>query len=258
MKRRAAYALAGVVGGELRRPNGAGLACDRCRRCFPTSTSTRRSAARSQTPGRPLIRGGSAHFPALLQPIVTAPAWLIGDVDTAFRVVQAIGALAMSLAAVPVFLIARRLGLSTPVSLALAAFTVLVPDLLYASFISSEALAYPLVLAVGVRGGARARGAVTTHAAPVRRAAGLTTLARVQFVALPIVFVLAAVVVGARERRVKDGVPRAGRSRSRSSRSGPCGLLAAGPSRSVGIYRYLFGFHAGPLARSCTGRRSTR
>ena len=24
-------------------------------------------------------------------------------------------------------------------------------------------------------------------------------------------------------------------------------LLAAGPSRSVGIYRYLFGFHAGPL-----------
>ena len=24
-------------------------------------------------------------------------------------------------------------------------------------------------------------------------------------------------------------------------------LLAAGPSRSVGVYRYLFGFHAGPL-----------
>jgi hypothetical protein len=97
--------------------------------------------------GRPLVRGGSAHFPALLQPIVTAPAWLIGDVGTAFRVVQAIGALEMSLAAVPAYLIARRLGLSARVSLVLAAFTVLVPDLLYASFISSEALAYPLVLA---------------------------------------------------------------------------------------------------------------
>ena len=37
-------------------------------------SSIGRSIAES---GRPLIRGGSAHFPALLQPIVTAPAWLI-------------------------------------------------------------------------------------------------------------------------------------------------------------------------------------
>jgi len=103
-------------------------------------SSIGRSIAES---GRPLIRGGSAHFPALLQPIVTAPAWLIGDVDTAFRVVQAIGALAMSLSAVPAYLIARRLGLSPRISLALAAFTLLVPDLLYASFVSAESLAYP-------------------------------------------------------------------------------------------------------------------
>ena len=46
-------------------------------------SSIGRSIAES---GRPLIRGGSAHFPALLQPIVTAPAWLIGDVGTAIPV----------------------------------------------------------------------------------------------------------------------------------------------------------------------------
>ena len=56
-------------------------------------SSIGRSIAES---GEPLIRGGSAHFPALLQPIVTAPAWLIGDVGISFRLVQAIGALAMS------------------------------------------------------------------------------------------------------------------------------------------------------------------
>jgi hypothetical protein len=196
--------------------------------------------------GRLSIRGGSAHFPALLQPIVTAPAWLVGDVDLGFRLVQAIGALAMSLAAVPVCLIARRLGLSAKVSLALAAFTVLVPDLLYASFISAEALAYPLVLA-------SVYAAMRALATPTRRwqllfvaAAFLTTLARVQFAMLPIVFVLATVVVGAREHRVK---------RALGEQALPLVLfavavvllLASGPSRSVGVYRYLFGFHTGPL-----------
>ena len=196
--------------------------------------------------GRPLIRGGSSHFPALLQPIVTAPAWLIGDVGLAFRVVQAIGALAMSLAAVPVFLLARRLGLSARVALALAAFAVLVPDLLYASFISSEALAYPLVLA-------SVYAATRALAQPTRRvqlafvvAAGLATLARIQFAALAVVFALAMVVVGARERRLREAI------REQALPLGlfvvaAAGLVAAGGSRTVGVYRWLLGFHAGPL-----------
>src|SRR5207247_2198894 len=36
----------------------------------------------------PSVRGASAHFPALLQPLLTAPAWRVGDVETAFRLVQ--------------------------------------------------------------------------------------------------------------------------------------------------------------------------
>ena len=107
-------------------------------------SSLGRSLAES---GRPLIRGGSAHLPALLQPIHTAPAGLIGDVGVAFRVVQTISALAMSLAAIPVYVLAIRLGLSRRVALALAALAVLVPDFMYASFVTSEPFAYPLVLA---------------------------------------------------------------------------------------------------------------
>jgi hypothetical protein len=196
--------------------------------------------------GRVQIRGGSAHFPALLQPIITAPAWLIGDVDLAFRLVQAIGALVMSLAAVPVYLLARRLGLSNRVGLVLAAFTVLVPDVLYASFISSEALAYPLLLA-------SVYAATRALAQPTRRAqlafvllAGLTTLARVQFAALPIVFVLATIVVGARERRLREAVREQALPLVLFAVAAVA-LLASGLSRSAGVYRYLLGFHTGPV-----------
>ena len=82
--------------------------------------------------GRPLIRGVSASFPALLQPLLTAPAWLVGDVETSFRIVQTLGALAMSLAAIPVFLLARRLGLGQGVAFAVAALALVVPDFVYA------------------------------------------------------------------------------------------------------------------------------
>jgi len=154
--------------------------------------------------GRPQIRGASAHFPALLEPILTAPAWLIGDVDTAFRVVQAIGALAMSLAAIPVYFVAVRLGLSRWIALAVAALAVLVPDLLYASFVSSEPFAYPLVLAA-------IASATIALTQPSRRAqlafvafAALAALTRAQLVVLPLVFVLAALILGMRERRLRE------------------------------------------------------
>src|SRR5919198_1059380 len=49
--------------------------------------------------GRPLVRGVSGQFPALLEPIVLAPTWLVGDVAVSYRLGQAIPALALSLAA---------------------------------------------------------------------------------------------------------------------------------------------------------------
>lgn len=197
--------------------------------------------------GRPQIRGASAHFPALLEPILTAPAWLIGDVGIAFRVVQGIGALAMSLAAVPVYILARRLDVSHRLALGVAALAVLVPDLLYASFVTSEPFAYPLVLA------AVAAGTVAL-AKPTRRAqlafvafAGLACLARAQLAVLPIVFFLAALVLGLRERRVRSAL---------REQFLPLGIFllpllalpAAGPSHVLGYYRSVLHLHLHPIA----------
>ena len=78
--------------------------------CFPDEyiySEVGRSIAEH---GRPLVRGGSAPFPALLQPLLTAPAWLFDDVATSFRTIQLISAVVMSLGAVAVFWLARRLG----------------------------------------------------------------------------------------------------------------------------------------------------
>src|ERR687885_1842661 len=85
--------------------------------------------------GRPLRRGTAAHFPALLEPLLAAPAWLAGGPEVAYRLTQGLNAVAMSLAAVPVYLLARRLGLGQWAALGSAALAVVCPDLFYVSFL---------------------------------------------------------------------------------------------------------------------------
>src|SRR6476619_1983941 len=46
--------------------------------------------------GRPLVRGADTHFPALLQPLLTAPAWLLGDTPAVYATIKLEGALVMS------------------------------------------------------------------------------------------------------------------------------------------------------------------
>jgi hypothetical protein len=185
--------------------------------------------------GRPLIRGASAQFPALLHPIVTAPAWLVEDVGVSFRLVQVIGSLAMSFAAIPVYLLARKLDLGTKTSLALALFAVAIPDLLYASWVVSEPIAYPLAMAAVLAGtAALVRPSPRTQLAFLAFA-GLATFARIQFVVLPLCFVAALAVVGARERRIRPAL------REQATVLGFFALilvvaLATGPGRVLGYY----------------------
>lgn len=185
--------------------------------------------------GRPLIRGTAAHFPALLHPILTAPAWLFEDVEVSFRVVQTIGALAMSLAAVPVFFLCRRLALTDGWALAIAFFAVAVPDLLYASWIVAEPVAYPLALGALLAGtAALARPSRGSQVAFVVLA-GLATFARIQFIVLPLAFVAALALVGLRERRLRSAL------REQVLVLGLFGAvlvggLATGPGRMLGYY----------------------
>src|SRR6266516_4749362 len=75
--------------------------------------------------GLPLVRGHLTNFPALLMPLLTAPAWLFHDVAT----------LCMSLAAVPAYLLARRLRLGANAALAVAALTLAVPNFLASAYV---------------------------------------------------------------------------------------------------------------------------
>jgi hypothetical protein len=152
--------------------------------------------------GAPLVRGAGVAFPALLQPILTAPAWWVENVGLSYRLIQVVGALVMSLAAVPVFVLARRLGVRDLLALGAAALTLAAPALLYAGWMMSEPFAYPLALAavtVGVHalagGGRRAQGGFFVLTL-------LATLARAQLSVLALCYIAAALVVGLRRRSV--------------------------------------------------------
>ena len=197
--------------------------------------------------GRPLIRGTSAHFPALLQPVLTAPAWLVDDVETSYRLVQLMGAFAMSLAAVPVYLLARRVGLGAWLALGAAALALAVPDLLYATWILADPFAYPLALAALAAG-------VATLGRPSRSAqlafvvfAGLATLARVQFVVLPICFLVAALAVGLKERRVRAALAEQ-RLTFGLFALALVPLVIAGPSGLLGYYHGVLDLHLNVLS----------
>jgi hypothetical protein len=153
------------------------------------------------TTGKPAVRGIPAHFPALLEPLLAAPFWLTHNAEIAYRLTQGLNALAMSLAAVPVYLLCRRLGLSAGFGLGAAAVGVAAPDLLFANFVLADPIAYPLVL-TAVWLGVRALDRPTPRAQILFTvAAGLAAFARIQYVILPVAFVCAAVVLDRRRVR---------------------------------------------------------
>jgi hypothetical protein len=196
--------------------------------------------------GRPLVRGAEVTFPALLQPILTAPAWLVDDVWVSYRLIQGLGALAMSLAAVPVFFLARRLGVSRPLALGAAAFAVTIPDLLFASWVTAEPLAYPLLLTAVLGATAALAQPGRGHAVLFLVAAGFATFARIQFAVLPLCFLAAVLIVGLRERRVRQAL------REQALVLGvlaSAAVLAAlvGFSRVLGLYESALDQRAAPV-----------
>ncbi|HET8607224.1 MAG TPA: glycosyltransferase family 39 protein [Gaiellaceae bacterium] len=153
--------------------------------------------------GRLLIRGQSVGFPAILGPLLTAPAWLVHDVATSYRIVKGIEALSMSLTAVPVYALSRRVGLTARAALAIAALALAVPDFSLVGLVSSEPFAYPFGLAAVAAGVAALTRPSWRSQLAFAAFAVLATLARIQFVVLPVAFVLAALAVGLRERRLR-------------------------------------------------------
>jgi hypothetical protein len=187
----------------------------------------------------PNVRGSSANFPALLEPILAAPFHALCSPELAYRLTQAENALLMSLAAVPVFLLARRLSLSARYALGCAVFAVAIPDLVFASYTLADPVAYPFAM------GALAAG-VAAIDRPTRRTqllfltlAVLATFARVQYVVLPAAFVVAALVVDRRRVLKTQRLPLI-------LMSLPLVLaVALGPARAFGYYSNVTNLHVG-------------
>ena len=154
----------------------------------------------------PAVRGHVAHFPALLQPLLTAPAWWFGSLETGYRVTQLIQSVAISTAALAVWWAARRLGVGRGLAFAASALTLAVPDVGYSGWVLSESFAYPLFIA------AVAAGSVAL-ARPTKRAqsaflafALLASFARMQLAVLVLAYLAAAVLLRrVREQRVVFG-----------------------------------------------------
>ena len=193
--------------------------------------------------GRPLIRTAPAHFPALLEPLVAAPFWLFHDPALAYRLTQAENALVMSLAAIPMYLLSRRIGLGKGLALVAAALTVASPNLFFVSFVLADPLAYPLVLTT-------LYAAVCALSRPTRGAqvafvvlTALTALTRIQYALLPIVFVAGAIAVERGSIRRALGSFRL----TWGIFVAPLGaLIALGPSRVLGYYNSVVDLHVQP------------
>lgn len=147
----------------------------------------------------PLIRGHLAHYFSLAFPLLGAPLWRLGDAELVYKLTQGLNALIASLAAVPAFLLARELRLGSTARLGIAALAVAVPGLTFASYISTDVLGYTLCLCA-LLAAARALDQPTPRRLGWFLAfAALAGFARIQYIVLVPVFLVAWALLDPRE-----------------------------------------------------------
>jgi glycosyltransferase involved in cell wall biosynthesis len=94
--------------------------------------------------GHFLIRGHSSGAYGIVYPILISPAWkLFSSVPDAYAAAKTIGAIVMSLTAIPAYVLARRVLPPRP-SLLAAALAVAVPSMVYTGTLMTETAFYPL------------------------------------------------------------------------------------------------------------------
>jgi Dolichyl-phosphate-mannose-protein mannosyltransferase len=96
--------------------------------------------------GQFLIRDHSTAAYGVIYPALIAPAWAaFKSIPDAYAAAKAINSLMMSLAAIPAYLLARRM-LSAPWALGAAVLTVAVPSMVYTGTLMTENAFYPIFL----------------------------------------------------------------------------------------------------------------
>ena len=140
--------------------------------------------------GHAARRGQPVFFKSLYAYLI-APAWWVRSTATAYALIKGLNALVMSLAALPSYLLARML-LPRRAAVAVAALTIAIPAMSYATSIIPEPLAYlwfTLAAWLALRALVRPRRASVAFALA---AAALGPLIRKEFVVLPASGLLAA------------------------------------------------------------------
>ena len=175
----------------------------------------------------------------MLEPLLAAPFWGLFPLVTAYHLIQAANATAMSLAAIPVYLLARRLELGSGYALACAAFAVALPDLAFSSSIIADPLAYTLALSAFYAGVIALETATTRAQLAVIALTALATFARAQYAILIPALLLATVIVDRRaflrRHRLPFGV----------AALVVAAALARGPGKVLGYYSVLLHAHVG-------------
>lgn len=154
--------------------------------------------SRSIAHGHLQIRSATVHFPGIFEPILAAPIWRFLATPTAYHIVQVENAVAVSLAAIPIYAIARMLGLSTVYSLAAAIYGLLIPELVLVAYTSSDAVGYPLALGAIAFALSALERPTTARQIWFLAFVSLATLTRVQYFVLVPAYIVAAIVL---ERR---------------------------------------------------------
>jgi hypothetical protein len=145
------------------------------------------------------IRGETIFFPAPLSILAQAPAWLLDSTPAAYAAAKGLNTALMAAAVFPAYFLARRL-LRPSYALLVAAVTVSGPPMLYGAYLMSEALAYPVfLLAFATMLRALERPSRVMEFAVVG-ASAMAVATRLQFVVVPLAYLL-AVPVSARLRR---------------------------------------------------------
>jgi hypothetical protein len=144
------------------------------------------SIARTGSP-LPALHGRVVGVFAQLYPLLIAPAYRRGFVPTDLHDAHAINAWVMSSAAIPAFLLARRVTGTAWISLAVALLTVTVPWIVYASFLLTEVAAYPAFLWAMLALHATTSRPSHRNDALTLLAVVVAVLARTQFVSLLLV-----------------------------------------------------------------------
>ena len=141
------------------------------------------------------IRGEHFFFPAPVAPLLQSPAWLFSSTPVAYAAAKLLNAAVMSAAVFPAYWLARQV-VRPSFALLTAPAAVATPAMFYHGYLMSEAAAYPVfLLALAVLARALA-GRSNRFALEVPAVCLLAIATRVQFLVLPLAYLVGVAVCG--------------------------------------------------------------